>query len=562
MSGGSLTKSPSGDRPKAAAGPAGPEADDDTLIGGQYKPDLTAPRPDTGVGHTAFRVLDRRGRSTELIAIAVERGSQPRAGIIPSLITNPVAGTLNPVAYGDYGAGGKPAASYVICGAPPGPSLSAHMTRGAPGAADRRMNNQELTETVLRPAARALDALAQRGFTHRAIRPDNIFAAARGQPAVLGAAWAGPAGALQPAIYEPPYLAQCHRFGRGEGVIADDIYALGVSLLVLALGEAPLRALDDETILRRKLHLGSYATLVEEARLPPVLADLLRGMLAEDPEHRPPPALLTDPAAARTRLVAARPPRRAQRPLEIGGIEAWNARALAHAMASFPELAIQAIKGGIVDRWLRRVLGDATLAHRFDHAVTARDYDGADGPYTDMLRLTRATASLDTLSPFHWRGLACWPDALGSLLAAGANQREITSKIEEIAESEAVSVWAEARPERCDPQSLRAEARQLRVWLNTRGLTGQLPRVAPRAAKRLACRSARHGVHRRPQRTPPGRPTGDISGLFRHRIADRRTAGIRRYPGHHQRPEITASRCLAGSALRRPGGALAGQRQP
>ena len=86
-------------------------------------------------------------------------------------------------------------------------------------------------------------------------------------------------------------------------------------LLCLALGRAPLAELDDATILRRKLELGTYAALARDDRLPPIIGDLVRGMLAEDPEHRPTPTLLLDPASARGRRVAARPPRRAPQDL-------------------------------------------------------------------------------------------------------------------------------------------------------------------------------------------------------------------------------------------------------
>ena len=61
----------------------------------------------------------------------------------------------------------------------------------------------------------------------------------------------------QPVLFEPPYSAMCLPAGRGDGSIADDVYALGVLLLCLALGHAPLMELDDATILRRKLELGT-----------------------------------------------------------------------------------------------------------------------------------------------------------------------------------------------------------------------------------------------------------------------------------------------------------------
>ena len=120
--------------------------------------------------------------------------------------------------------------------------------------------------------------------------------------------------------------------------------------------------MDASAILRRKLALGSYAALVGEERLPPVINDLVRGMLAEDPEHRPPPVLLADPMAARARRVAARPQRRGQRPLDVAGAPVWDARTLAHAIAIDPDEGGRLLRSGTVDRWLRRYLGDSALA--------------------------------------------------------------------------------------------------------------------------------------------------------------------------------------------------------
>ena len=163
----------------------------------------------------------------------------------------------------------------------------------------------------------------------------------------------------QPALFEPPYSAMCLPAGRGDGSIADDVYALGVLLLCLALGRAPLAQLDDAAILRRKLELGTYAALAGDERLPPIIGDLVRGMLAEDPEHRPTPTLLLDPASARGRRVAARPPRRAQRPIIMAGSEVWDARSLAYALGDEPEQGLNALRSGAVEQWLRRGLGDA-----------------------------------------------------------------------------------------------------------------------------------------------------------------------------------------------------------
>ena len=79
----------------------------------------------------------------------------------------------------------------------------------------------------------------------------------------------------------------CLPAGRGDGSIADDVYALGVLLLCLASVRRPA-ATGRGGHVRRKLEQGSILPCRRE-RLPPVIGDLVRGMLAEDPEHRPTP---------------------------------------------------------------------------------------------------------------------------------------------------------------------------------------------------------------------------------------------------------------------------------
>jgi serine/threonine protein kinase len=202
-----------------------------------------------------------------------------------------------------------------------------------------------------------LEQLQARGMTHRGIRLDNVFQSAPGQSVVLGTAWEAPPAIAQPVLFEPPYSAMCLPAGRGDGSIADDVYSLGVLLLCLALGHAPLRQCDDATILRRKLELGTYAALAGDDRLPPIIGDLARGMLAEDPEHRPTPTLLLDPANARGRRVAARPPRRAQRPITVAGSDVWDARSLAYALAVESEQGMNGLRSNAVEHWLRRGLG-------------------------------------------------------------------------------------------------------------------------------------------------------------------------------------------------------------
>jgi hypothetical protein len=424
---------------------------DGELIADRYAVDSKRKLATVG-GQAAFGVVDRSGGRTDLMAIQLDRQRPARSRSLPALAT-PIEGLLTPVAYGPAGN-----TCFLICLAPPGPSVQSR---------PRPWSEAELLACVLRPAARVLEQLRNRSLTHRGIRLDNVFQTAPGQPVVLGTAWTLPPAMVQPVLFEPPYSAMCLPAGRGDGSIADDVYSLGVLLLCLALGRAPLTQLDDASIVRRKLELGSYAALAGDERLPPIIGDLVRGMLAEDPEHRPTPTLLLDPASARGRRVAARPPRRAQRPMVLAGGEAWDARSLALSLAAEPEEGLSALRSNQVEQWLRRGLGDAQLATRVEELVRHRDLEiASDDSGSEATMLMRAVAVLDPLAPLCWRGVALWPDGLGPALAAaeGADP-EVTARLEEIVRGEKVGSWAAMRPDRCDFAGLRADARQQHGWL-------------------------------------------------------------------------------------------------
>lgn len=459
----------------------------DGLIGGQFMVDAQRPLAGAGGGLPAFLATDRRSGRNDFVAVQTPSGSSPRAQALNLLSLGSADAVLTPLAHGPAPLPGGAAGAqawFVICRAPPGPAI------WSPGALTQRpWPEAELIEQLLRPAAQALDWLASRHVTHRAIRPDNIFRAGPSQPVTLGCAWAAPPALHQTAVFEPPYVAMCLPSGRGPGRIADDVYALGVVLLSLALGRVPLAELDEAAIIRRKLELGSYAALAGDARLPPAIADLVRGMLAEDPDHRPAPALLGDPVAARSRRVAARPARRAQQALMMQDVPVWNARTLAYAIARDPQHAARLARHGEIDRWLRRSLGDASLAVRLDDAARQRGADGetSDAAADGMLAM-RLVALLDPLAPLAWRGLTLWPEGLGPALPGADAARH--ARLAELIDAEAMTAWAALRPDRSDAAQMALEAHQLRNMWQTSGLGAGPARLRYALNPLLPCASA------------------------------------------------------------------------
>jgi hypothetical protein len=476
---------PAPPRPGVAA-PIPPAAANEPLIAGRYAVDLTRPLPGAGGGQPAFAVTDKRDSRAGLMAVQVAPGAPPRLATFTALSELADPRLLVPLAYGAATGPDGRAQWFVISTAPPGPALWP-----SDGDSIRPWNDVDLVARVLRPVAAVLEVLETRRMTHRGVRPRNLFIdAARGGPAVLGCAWAGPPAAAQPAVFEPPYMAMCAPNARGEGSIADDVYALGVTILSLALGRVPLAGMDDDAIIRRKLELGCFQALAGEAKLSPMIADLASGMMAQHPEHRPTPALLADPSAARARRVAARPPRHAQRALPVGDIQVFDARSLAFAIARQPEVGARLVRTGVADHWLRRVLGDTALAARIEEVQRIRNAEGGPADTMADARLVlQAVALLDPLAPLCWRGVALWPDAIGSALVAEPADAAARGRIEELVAQEIPFTWALARAEFCDPQALRQDAKEQRVLLRQRGWAGGLARLDYTLNPLLPCRS-------------------------------------------------------------------------
>lgn len=430
-------------------------------------------------------------------ALACRPDLPPRAAAIAALLGPPVENLLTPQAMvaarlPGSGAGAGRDTMLVVHPLPPGPPII------TAGSRIRPWSESELVHDLLRPGVRVLAALETKGVTHRGIRPETLFRAAAGGAVTLGEAWCLPPAHAQPAWCESPQVAQCLPEARGPGTLADDVFALGVCLIVAAAGRIPWAGMDPAAFHRARLERGSFNVLAADLRLPGALPDLLRAMLADDPDLRPDIESLQGwPGAMQGRKGSARAVRKAGRPLVLAGQQALDPRSAAFLLATNWADGVRTVRSGGLDGFLRRGMGDAAMAEKLADTVRSAANDPPDT--ADDVLLCRAIAMLDPLAPLCWRGVALMPDGLGPALAramagadpvegAGAKGLSQTDLVALVA-SEAPARWAMSRGEPTGASTMARSGAQWRVLLRTQGMAGGAERLLYQLNPGLPCLS-------------------------------------------------------------------------
>jgi eukaryotic-like serine/threonine-protein kinase len=357
-------------------------------------------------GAEAYAARDRDRPGEPLFALICAPQLPPRIGLLDPLVALNPSGLLTPRAWGVVDWPPRQRRCYAIIFSQPQSRLVGDLYLPFPA-----LSEDEIVFQVLPPIMAALKLMHESGLTHRAVRPTNLFRAESGG-IVLGECVSAPPALAQPVVFEPIESGLAAPAGRGAGLPADDLYALGVTLVALFLGRDPALGQDDKAVLAEKIGRGSFITLLGEAR-PARIVEVLRGLLADDARERWTVQDLD--AWLQNRHIAGRQSnaqaKRAGRPFELGGEAHFTARAVADGYARDPAAAAALIRSGALDAWLKRSLSDPERA-----AIVAKvQREGGEG--NDTRLVARVTMALDPAAPVRYLSLAAHPDGFGPLLA-------------------------------------------------------------------------------------------------------------------------------------------------
>lgn len=366
------------------------------------------------IGGKAYACRSHRDRKTDSFAIITERPVPARIEVMTSFrtIENPAVLRLMDWGTVDWTPDGKRRFALVF-ERPAGRRLMTSL-----GDIRDPFPDDQIVRGLLPTLLFALREMNVRGMTCGAIRPTNLFQKDSGAGVImLGDCLSTPPGYGQPVLVETIERAMAQPAGRGNGSIGDDLYALGVTMLVLLLGRHPLPDLDEDSLLRLKMDRGTYPALTGHLRLPQSLLEPLRGLMTDDPKQRWTLSDL-DLWLQGRRLSPKQPqvPRRGARPFEFQGEQLLHCRSLSRALARQPAAAAPLIERGDVEKWVRRSIGDEARGELIQTAISSAGAAGRTATQEDRM-VARVAIALDPPAPIRYRGASLMPDGLGTALA-------------------------------------------------------------------------------------------------------------------------------------------------
>ncbi|NCT40528.1 MAG: hypothetical protein GW778_02565 [Alphaproteobacteria bacterium] len=271
-------------------------------------------------------------------------------------------------------------------------------------------------ESIVKPMVNVLQDFRDKDFVHGAIRPGNMFQSGKGSEFVLGDCLSAQASYTQPSIYEPIERAQADAISRGSGMLADDIYAFGVSLAVILRSSDPLEGKSDEEIIREKVKVGSYAAVTGKDRFKGSILELLRGLLHDEPSQRwTVDEILVWLDGRRLSPKQSSSRAKSARPILFNGEKFVYPQLLAMALDKAPSETVKLVEDGVLEQWLTRSLEDSVAVDRLKEAYQSSIQRGRGPGYEDRL-VSNVSSLLDAMAPLRFRGLCMSGDGVGNAL--------------------------------------------------------------------------------------------------------------------------------------------------
>ena len=431
-------QAPEGDQPP----PPSAGSNEEVIFAGRYsiQPGVVLPHLATSTAR-AYLTIDAEDPTRDLYALVLDHKVPARLTAIHAAKSIPHDALLKPIRWGQVDwAGTSREEIVIILPQPPGPPLLQSME-----STTQYWTVREIKRDFLAPIMDLLRRMQEDRLTHRNIRPTNLYRRESDGSVVSGQIYSAPPGCEQPSMFEPIERAMCPPICRGIGDLSDEMFALGVTIMVLGLGFNPVAGMDEDELLQRRIAHGSCTVLLGDNKIHADLAPAIRSLLRDEEHERWSLSDLSNWVnSGRVNPSQRLPGIRADRPLEFNGRSASTARELAHHLASKWDAAVTFTGDNTIELWVDRSLKDRELSKEISECGLL----GSTGPrkMTDDIRLSRVITKLDPTGPIRFRSMAVMPDAVGTASILAAQSKDQSGKYTDLIQGKMMNFWHEAQP--------------------------------------------------------------------------------------------------------------------
>jgi hypothetical protein len=275
-------------------------------------------------------------------------------------------------------------------------------------------------ESIVKHMVTVLQDFRDKEFVHGAIRPTNMYDGGQGhgfERVFLGDCLSQPASRTQPVLFETIERSMADPMARGEGTLADDIYAFGVSLAVILRGHDPLQGLTNQDIIEAKIEMGSYAAITGKDRFKGSVLELLRGLLLDDAAQRwNVDDIITWMEGRRLSPKQHIKEKKAPRAVVFDHNKYFYASFLAMDIAKNPQETLRIVEGNDLGQWIERSLENDEMLERYEKMQSIMR-GRMKGPAYDAELIAKLSMVLNPTAPLRYRNMVMMPDGIGSMLA-------------------------------------------------------------------------------------------------------------------------------------------------
>ncbi len=422
--------------------PAPDGSNDEVVFAGRYKiqPGFVLPHLATSAAR-AYLTYDAEDPNRELYALVLDPKVPVRLTAILAAKDIPHDALMKPIRWGqvDWVGSGQEEV-VIILPQPPGSPLLQSMD-----SKTQYWTVREIKRDFLMPIMDLLRRMQEDRLTHRNIRPTNLYRRESDGSVVSGQIYSAPPGFEQPSMFESIERAMCPPISRGIGDLSDELFALGVTIMVLGLGFNPVAGMDEEELLQQRIAVGSYNALLGSNKIHADLAPVVRSLLRDEEHERwSLPDLSNWVNSGRVNPTQPLPETRADRRLEFNGRTAHTGRELAHHLSSDWDAAIKFASDNVIELWVDRSLKNRELSKEISECGLI----GSSGPrkMTDDIRLSRVIMKLDPTGPIRFRGMTVMPDAIGPASSLALREKGLSGDYTDLVLGKMMSFWHEAQP--------------------------------------------------------------------------------------------------------------------